>query len=75
MWPIHCRLIAAVLLMLLSSYGVASASNTRTSWINNLHFIGYAIESYHDAFGHYPSDICDRDGKAILAGEYSFCLS
>jgi hypothetical protein len=45
----------------------AAAQSERMKTANNLKQIGLAMHGYHDAVGHFPQDITDKDGKAILS--------
>jgi hypothetical protein len=35
--------------------------------LNNLKQIGLAIHSYHDAYKHFPTNVYDKNGKALLS--------
>lgn len=38
-----------------------------TNSVNNLKQIGIAMHNYHDAIGHLPTNITDKDGKPLLS--------
>lgn len=47
--------------------GAAEASNARSSCLNNLLQIGYALRNYRQIHGTYPDDIRARDGTSLLS--------
>ncbi len=44
-----------------------AAEAQRMKTVNNLKQLGIAMHSYHDVHGHFPADIVDKNGKAILS--------
>lgn len=62
----RCVVLLAVGLWLALS-SPAQAGGNRGQWLSNLKNIWYAIESYHDVFRRYPSDIVDPQGKPLLS--------
>ncbi len=45
----------------------AAAESERVTTTNNLKQIGLAMHNYEAAYGHFPQDITDKNGKAILS--------
>ncbi len=45
----------------------AAVESDRVTTSNNLKQIGLAMYNYEAAYGHFPQDITDKDGKAILS--------
>ena len=46
---------------------VIGDSSDRVRTQNNLKQIGLALHNYHDANGHFPTDVVDENGKPILS--------
>jgi hypothetical protein len=47
--------------------GKVRGASDRTKASNEMKQIGLAIYNYHDVYGHFPDDVRDKNGKALLS--------
>jgi len=60
-------LVAVGISWMFSSIQAAREAARRAECVCNLKLIGLALHNYHDANGHFPGNIVDRDGNPLLS--------